>query len=259
MKKIPVFVVLAALLLSSGCRPISRMLNSGGTIFVVEVVPTGEAEELVEKAVRISQTRLDAVGIDGEVTRSELDKQRIEVRIFGIHDLERLRTFLFKTYKLELKKVVSPPSPNPVQVFPNREKAEAAAAEGQQVLSYAEYGEDAPARFVILENGPIVTGEQVRNAQAFSRTGSDFDYAITFTLNAGGAEKFGDWTSKNINNYLAVVLNDQVQSVAYIKTRISDMGEISGRFTKAQAEEIAASLNSGYLPAELKIVEERPF
>jgi len=37
------------------------------------------------------------------------------------------------------------------------------------------------------------------------------------------------------------------------------MGEISGRFSKTQAEAIAASLNSGYMPAELKVVEEKTF
>jgi preprotein translocase subunit SecD len=259
MKKVSVFVVLAMLLLSSGCRSISRILNSGGTVFVVDVAPIGDAKDIVEKAVRITQTRLDAAGIDGEVNRLEPDTPRIEVRIFGQHDLERVRTFLFKTYKLELKKVLSPASPNPVQVFPDRERAQAAAVNGQQVLPYAEYGEYGPTRFVVLEDGPIVTGEQLRNAQAYSRTGSDLDYVITFTLNAEGAGKFGDWTAKNINNYLAVVLNDEVQSVAYIKSQITDTGEISGRFTKAQAEEIAASLNSGHLPAELKVVEERPF
>ncbi len=259
MKKVSVLIALTVMLLSSGCRPISRMLGSGGTIFVVDVVPTGGTQDVVEKAVRITQSRLDAVGIDGEVKRSEPDKQRIEVRIFGKPDLERLRTYLFKTYKLELTKAVSPPYPDPARVFPDREKAQAASVNGQQVLPYAQYGEDGPASFIVLENGPIVTGEHLRNAQAFSRTGSDFDYFITFSLNPEGAEKFGDWTAKNINSYLAVVLNDEVQSVAYIKTQISDMGEINGRFTRTQAEDIAASLNSGHLPADLKVVDEKPF
>jgi preprotein translocase subunit SecD len=119
--------------------------------------------------------------------------------------------------------------------------------------------EGSESQFVIVEKEAIVTGEHVRSAYAVSRTGSDFDYQISFTLNPEGASKFGDWTGKNINNYLAVVLDDKVQSVAYIKSQISDMGEISGRFTKASAEEIALSLNSGYLPADLKIIEERAF
>lgn len=259
MKKVSAFVILTVVLLSSGCRPVSRMLNSGGTMFTLDVIPHREDPDIVEKAIRITQTKLDAVGIDGEVKRSETGKQQIEVRIYGKQDIERLRTFLFKTYRLELKKVVSPSSPDPVRVFSDRTKAEAAATTGQQVLTYAERGDGGPSSFVVVEDAPIITGDQLRSAQAVSRTGSDFDYQIAFTLSREGAERFGDWTGKNINNYLAVVLNDEVQSVAFIKSQISDAGEISGRFSKAYAEEIAMSLNSGHLPAELKIVEEKAF
>ena len=48
--------------------------------------------------------------------------------------------------------------------------------------------------------------------------------------NLGGAEKFGAWTGANINEYMGVVLNDEVKSIAYIKSQIYDQGEISGRF-----------------------------
>jgi preprotein translocase subunit SecD len=82
---------------------------------------------------------------------------------------------------------------------------------------------------MIVEKDPIVTGEDIRSANAVSRTGSDFRYQIAFTLKPDGAAKFGEWTARNINNYLAVVLDGKVQSVAYIKTQISDVGEISGR------------------------------
>ena len=258
MKRMMTTVTLALLLVSTGCKPISRMLNSGGTMFVVEVIaPEDDRTNLVDRAVMITRSRLDAVGIDGEVKSSDSDN-RMEVRIFGNHDLEPIRKFLFTTYKLELKKVVSPPSPNPVQQFSDKAKAEATIAEGQQVLPYMEI-EERSSNFMIVEKDPIVTGEDIRSANAVSRIGSDFEYQIEFTLKPEGAAKFGEWTGRNINNYLAVILDGTVQSVAYIKTQISDMGEISGRFSKTQAEAIAASLNSGYMPAELKVVEEKTF
>lgn len=259
MKPIMSIVALALLLVSTGCRPVSRMLNSGGTLFVVELIASeGDKPGIVDRVVMITQSRLDAVGIDGEVKRSDSDNGRLEVRIFGNQDLEPIRKFLFTTYKLELKKVVSPPSPNPVQQFSNKTKAEATIAEGQQILPYMDL-DDGPGTFMIVEKDPIVTGEDIRSANALSRTGSDFDYQIEFTLKPDGAAIFGEWTARNINNYLAVVLDGKVQSVAYIKTQISDTGEISGRFSKAQAEAIAASLNSGYMPAELKVIEEKTF
>ena len=82
------------------------------------------------------------------------------------------------------------------------------------------------------------------------------DNSISFSLKPQAAVKFGDWTGQNIGNYMAVVLDNKAQSIAYIKSQISDSGQIDGRFSKAMAEDIALSLKSGYLPATLRIVQE---
>ncbi|MCA1849995.1 MAG: protein translocase subunit SecD, partial [Acidobacteria bacterium] len=72
-----------------------------------------------------------------------------------------------------------------------------------------------------------------------------------------GAQKFGDWTGRSINEYMGVVLNDEVRSIAYIRSQISDQGEISGRFTRQAAEDLALTLRSGALPARIDYLEER--
>jgi preprotein translocase subunit SecD len=54
-----------------------------------------------------------------------------------------------------------------------------------------------------------------------------------------------------------VVLNDEVKSIAYIKSQITDSGEISGRFTKQSADDLALTLRSGALPARIVYQEER--
>ena len=56
---------------------------------------------------------------------------------------------------------------------------------------------------------------------------------------------------------MGVVLDGHVKSVAYIKSQISDSGEISGRFTKQSAEDLALTLRSGALPAGIEYQEER--
>jgi len=254
------FVLTLGLSLSfTGCRTISRLIDGSGTVYVVEIETNDPNRlEIINRVIQIINSRMNAVGIDGEVARSTDIETRIEVKIYGGSNPESLRKFLFTTYRLELKKLVSPPSPSPPQTFPTQEKADIAALTGQQVLPYSER-ESGPSQFVIVEKESIVTGEHIRTAQAVSRTGSPSDYQISFTLDNDGAAKFGEWTGRNISNYLAVVLDDKVQSVAFIKTQISDAGEISGSFTKASAEEIAMSLNSGYMPATMKIIDERPF
>ena len=251
-------VVLGAL--AAGCTRLSRALNNGGTIFLVELVEGDNVDaDRIARSVQVIQSRLNAIGVDGEVIRSDSGENHLEVKLYGKNDLQRLRDFLFTTYKLECRKVVSQPNPSPAQTFPSEDDANAALSSGQEVLPYTEVEGMGSPRFVIVEKETVITGEDVRSADAISRSGSDLDYQISFSLKREGAERFGDWTAKNINNYLAVVLDGKVESIAFIRSQISDAGEISGRFSKEHAKDIALSLKSGYMPWKLRIVEEKSF
>ncbi len=117
--------------------------------------------------------------------------------------------------------------------------------------------QEAPKQFVVVEYPAVVDGSELRDANAVSRTGTENDYQISFSFKPAGAQKFGDWTGKNIGNYMAVVLNDEVKSAAYIKSQIFDQGEISGQFTKKTADDLALTLRSGALPAKIEYQEER--
>jgi preprotein translocase subunit SecD len=114
-----------------------------------------------------------------------------------------------------------------------------------------------PPRFVVVESPAVVDGSELRDAAALQGRGGASEYQITFQFKPAGAQKFGDWTGKNIGNYMAVVLNDEVKSAAYIRSQIFDSGEISGRFTKEQADDLALTLKSGALPAAIEYQEER--
>ena len=116
--------------------------------------------------------------------------------------------------------------------------------------------EASPQTWVVVEAPAIVDGSKLRNATAVqSRAGAD-DYQIAFSLRPEGADTFGAWTGAHINDYIGVVLNGEVKSIAYIKSQISDQGEITGRFTRESAEDLALTLRSGALPAPVKIIEE---
>lgn len=263
MKQTRILLLSSLVLLAlsvTGCKQISRVLDNSGTILVIEVIP-GETDlsTSIDRSLQVIQRRLDAVGAYGEVKLSDASQDRIEVKIYGNNDLPKLKDLLLKTYKLEYRKLVSPPNPSPAQTFSDEQKAIAAATSDQEVLPYSEREEPQSWDFVIVEKEPVITGEHIRSADAVSRTSSDFDYQISFSLTENGAERFGDWTAKNINKYLAVVLDGKVKSIAFIRSVITDHGEISGSFSKEHAEEIALILNSGYMPWELKLVDERSF
>lgn len=233
------------------------------------------SEQAVEQVLKIVEGRINTFGVKEPTLQRQgrPESGQILLQMPGVDDPERVKNLIGQESRLDLMKIVSPPSPTAVQTYPTREAALASIG-GQEngsrkVLAYADRDEptnqnqnqqqpnNQPSRWVVVETPAVVDGSELRDAAAYSRTGGDGDYQITFSLKPGGAQKFGDWTSKNINNYMGVVLNDQVKSAAYIKSQISDSGEITGRFTKTSAEDLALTLKSGALPAGIEYQEER--
>ncbi|MFN2491307.1 MAG: protein translocase subunit SecD [Pyrinomonadaceae bacterium] len=234
------------------------------------------AEQATDQAQRIIESRLDAVGVAEPLVQrhGSQSSHQILVQMPGIQDPERVKQLLKAESKLELVHVVSPPSPAPAQTYATEEEAKASLGgtvpTNRRVLPYAERNEPTAGadtttppeaqnqkKWVVVESPAVVDGSELRNASATQAQGGATDYQIAFALKPKGAEKFGSWTGANINEYMGVVLNDEVKSIAFIKSQIHDQGEISGRFTKQSADDLALTLKSGALPAPIEYQEER--
>ena len=233
------------------------------------------SQQAVDQALKIIESRINAVGVSEPTlqTHGATGSNQILLQMPGIQDPERVKALLVGESRLELVHVVSPASPAPVQKYATKEEAiqslGGTVPTNRQVLPYAErdeptaanQGADANAKkassWVVVEAPAVVDGSELRNASATTDRANSDSYQIQFSLKPAGAQKFGAWTGANINEYMGVVLNDEVKSVAYIKSQISDSGEISGRFTKQSADDLALTLRSGALPAPIEYQEER--
>jgi preprotein translocase subunit SecD len=233
--------------------------------------PVAGRADLTTQAIKIIERRLDAAGVSKFEVKPDGNPEsgRILLNLPTTTDPERLVKLITYEGKLELTAVVSPPSPAPPQTFVTKEEAIASLSTdgtiptNRRVLPYTERDESseivAPPtkKWVVVESPAIVDGSELRDASATrSREGGD-TYEIQFSLGKAGADKFGAWTGSHINQYLGVVLNDEVKSIAFIKSQIFDQGEITGRFTKQSAEDLALVLKSGTLPARVMVVEEK--
>jgi len=99
----------------------------------------------------------------------------------------------------------------------------------------------------LVTQSPVITGSQLRNARA----GQDENrkWETSFTLSPDGGKRFGAYTGANVGNRLAVVLDDQIISVATIQSRIEDSGRITNLGSDQEASNLAQFLKSGSLPA----------
>lgn len=261
-------ILIAALLMffvATACsmlRP-KRDLKWHLTLLIDSNVAESERDDVARHVVTVIETRLDALGI----SNFKVDRRGslILVDLPNVADPERVKRVISAWGKLDLAHVISPPSPSPAQTYSTKEEAIESLNTGgtipvnRRVLPYAERDDSTnpgPSTWVVVEDPPVVTGSDVRTASAVNLRGGDDTYQIQFSLKSDGARRFGAWTGTNTNEYLAVILNDEVKSMPYIRSQIFDQGEISGRFTKQSAEDLALVLKAGALPARVHLVKE---
>jgi SecD/SecF fusion protein len=190
----------------------------------------------IGQAIEVLRKRVDALGTtEPSIQRQGAD--RILVQVPGLQDPQRLKDILGKTAKLQFRFLAEGGgSPENVEMMPSRD------ANGQQVA---------------VERRVIVEGEDLIDAQpAFDQRTNE--PIVNFKFNVRGGQKFGVATSENVGRPLAIVLDNEVISAPRIINPITGgSGQISGRFSVQQANDLAVLLRAGALPAKLTIVEER--
>jgi preprotein translocase subunit SecD len=251
---------------------------SGNTVTwtMTDRAKTELGNRATEDALKIIDTRINSLGVTEPTlqTHGSQSSHQILLQMPGISDPERVKELLKSESRLELMKVVGPNNPSPMATYPTEEAARQSLGgtvpANRRILPYDERNEPTaagstppkpgePTSWIVVESPAIVDGSELRTAEATSGNpaGGDDAYQISFTLKPTGAQKFGAWTAANVGAYMAVVLNDRAQSAPYIKSQITDSGQISGNFTKESANGLALTLRSGALPAKIVYLQER--
>jgi len=98
-----------------------------------------------------------------------------------------------------------------------------------------------------------MTGAGLASADPGVGSGAN-DFVVNFTLATNDeASNFGTFTSTHINQPMAIVLDGQVVSAPVIRAALTTGGQITGNFTRDQANTLALQLRYGALPVSLHI------
>ncbi|HEV7593415.1 MAG TPA: protein translocase subunit SecD [Gemmatimonadaceae bacterium] len=109
----------------------------------------------------------------------------------------------------------------------------------------------------VLDAKPIITGEFLTDAKP--NTSPTEGNLVQFTMNNEGARRFRSETSRHIQDFMAIVLDQRVMGrPPVIQSSIGANGQITmgGKDLQA-AQDLALVLRAGSLPVPLKVVEVR--
>jgi protein-export membrane protein SecD len=223
----------------------------GGTQLILELDPSvnrdGRIGAKVKEALEVISRRVALFSHNASGERAIVERQsknRILVQVPGVDDVARLKNFLNQTADISFRFAASEADDLSDAMAGN-------LPDGFQIL----YSPDDPPQTYLVEEKSLLGGRDIEKASAEA----DGDNAIVrLTLKLDGARKLQDITRQNIGRRLAVVLDGDVISAPVIRQPITTGAALlSGSFSLEQAQDIAAVLNGGMLPARFNVVAER--
>lgn len=216
----------------------------GGTITVG--YSSAEKEKMLDNAlsrsIEIVRRRIDAFGTKEPSIQSQGGKY-IMVQLPGVDNPEEIKNLIGQTAKMTFHLVNENVSPE--QVASGRPPI------GTEFLMTQDGG-----RIVPIFSRAELSGENLVDSQAaYDENNMP---AVTQVFDSIGARKFAKLTTEHVGERFAIVLDGKVLTDPTIRGPIpGGRGQITGKFTTREAQELAVLLRSGALPAPLSVIEER--
>ena len=213
--------------------------------------------DTVEREIQTISNRINQLGLTEPSVQqygNAGDQYQVLVQLPGVDDPARVKELIGTTAVLEISDVKEGP-------FASRE-----AGLGQhggvlplntKLVKALPRGGNEGDQWYLVSKNPVITGREMRNARASQDTTlGNRGWETNFTLSQDGGKRFARFTEANVGNRLAVVLDNNIVSVATIQSRIEDSGRITGLGSEDEAVDLSRYLRSGSLPAGVIYLQE---
>jgi protein-export membrane protein SecD len=221
--------------------------DAGGGNIVISVpqrAMTERIDQTIRQSMEVFEHRINELGIGAPVIQRQ-GPDRIVVEVPGAQDLGHLKALLGKIAKLEIRLV-------DISLSPDQVKQGMVPADSEMLLTAT-----SPKVPYLIKKQVLVSGVDVIDAQAGFDRGAG-QPIVSFRFNTPGARKFAQATAENVGQPFAIVLDNEVISAPVVREPITGgAGQISGNFTRQQANDLAIMLRTGALPAPLTVIEDR--
>lgn len=239
----------------------------GGNLIQVQLPGLGGQGKVVQRGKLFCAESSSGADLGCFVTREKADARA------KAQSVQRVLQLIGTTARLEERQVTATIAPSDATykdtpLTPRDPGTGAFLAQGDEVVAYGDSNNDG--QFTDgtdpkYKLGKIeITGADLSKATAVFISSSSTNpsaqtgWQINFSLNKGGATKFGEATTRLVGQQLAIILDGVVESAPTVQGAITGgTGQITGSFTEAEAKNLAVVLNSGALPVELQRQEVR--
>lgn len=212
-------------------------------ITVPEGAKTALARDAQSKMMEIVRRRIDPDGVS-EISITPQGNSRIILEAPGEANPRRIKGILERAGRLTF---------NMADVSPSAVRAASTSRPppGQELVESTDYGQ------VLIRSIPELSGSDISSAnRGFDP--DDNSPAVNFSLSGSAKQKFYNLTRNNRGKYFAIVLDGVAMSVPRINEPIPGGNvQITGSFTLEEADDLAAIISAGELPAKLSFLEER--
>jgi preprotein translocase subunit SecD len=227
-------------------------LSGGKKRYTLSLTPQYSAklkEMTIDQALKVIRNRINQFGVSQPDIR-KLQNNRIQVQLPGLQNAQRAIDLIQKTAHLEFQLV---------DTEADVQKAVQGIVPPGDELAYL-YQQRADGSYqkkpIVLKKKVLLTGDHIADASvAFNNYNQPY---VAMSFDRRGARIFERITEENVQQQLAIVLDDKVYSAPTIQEKISGgRASITGQFSTQEAHDLAIVLRAGSLPAPVKVLQER--
>ena len=247
--------------------PTKQGLDLAGGVRIVlraktEVLPKTQkwSSEDLNSIIRIIRSRVDASGVSEPLIQPKGIDQ-IVVELPDIKDEDTAIKELQSTARMEFRHLYN------VHYADNKRFRSAAAKYTLNVEPDENTGEDSfiftdaegneiKTEKIIAESRLILTGDDMKPTSRATKDPQGIGSAVAIEFKREGKKKFADFTRRNVNEILAMVMDNKILSAPNISEAIlNGQAVITGRFKPAEAQRLAEYINAGALPVPLEVIQ----
>jgi len=228
-------------------------LRGGTQVLLQTKLPEGQAipDGAINAAKAIVESRVNGLGVSEAVVQVQ-GANRLIVELPGVNNPDQAVETLRSTGQLEF---IDPEGMQMAKDMVLNTTNRPTAAKDLQATAAVSTTQSLSNPYPDKVFKTVMTGDILRSAIA---TQDQYNqWQINFELTGDGSTQFGKYTQEHIGKQLVIVLDGRVLSAPSINAVITNNGQISGSFTRDEAESLAVQMRYGSLPVPLEVIDKR--